>query len=323
MSYSKKKMLWFGTLIMIVLATLGLFHGTPSASAASVLVLCDGQTFDGYTSRPFQLKAKTTVNLDPNVQKVIRNCTFRNSAMPAIAIWSAKNVLIEGNTFENIRTHQAGVGVHAISLPCRVPCAIDNVVIRNNTFRWIGADGIQIGEEARFITNVRIEGNRFEGNEDVGENAIDIKGVDGPISVIRNTFEGFRPCLSPKTKPPGTQDCSGDANGAALVIHSSSSGAPHNVTVMDNDFYDNSRGIQVSTGAKNITVAMNRISNSLAVGLLVNKAHSIAITNNTFRDNPIQLLIQYTPQAGGSCTMSGNVFAGTGTSTEIKQSTCK
>lgn len=323
MIYSKRKMIRFGTLIIVVLAALGLFHGTSGASAAGVLVLCDGQTFDGYTSRPFQLKAKTAVNLDPNVQKVIRNCTFRNSALPAIAIWSAKNVLIEGNTFENIRTHQAGVGVHAISLPCRVPCAIDNVVIRNNTFRWIGADGIQVGEEARFITNVRIEGNHFEGNEDVGENAIDIKGVDGPIYVLKNTIKGFRPCLSPKTNPRGTQDCSGDANGAGLIIHTGSSGAPHNVTVMDNDFYDNRRGLEVSKDAKNITVTTNRISNSLDVGLLVNKAHSIGITNNTFRDNPVQLLIQYTPQAGGSCTLGGNVFYGSGTSVELKQSTCK
>ena len=118
-------------------------------------------------------------------------------------------MLIEGNTFENIRSHQPGVGVHAINVACRVPCAIDNLVIRNNTFRSIGADGIQLGKESRTISNVWIEGNQFEGSEDVGENAIDIKGVNGPIYVKGNSMHGIAPVKSPKSKPPGTQDCSG------------------------------------------------------------------------------------------------------------------
>ena len=68
-----------------------------------------------------------------------------NASEPAIVIQSAQNVLIEGNTFENIRSNIAGKGVHAINIPCRVPCSIDTIIIRNNHFSLIGADGIQLG----------------------------------------------------------------------------------------------------------------------------------------------------------------------------------
>src|SRR5581483_11126528 len=263
-------------LVTLLLVTVGIISFSVIAppvagSTTSVLVLCDGKVLDGYTIRPVVLKEG--VALDPTVQKVIRNCTFKNAALPAIAIWSAKNVLIEGNTFENIRSHQAGIGVHAINIPCRVPCAIDNVVIRNNTFRSIGADGIQLGEESRTIANVWIEGNQFEGSEDVGENAIDIKGVNGPIYVRDNLMHGFRPCQSPKSNPPGTQDCTG-SNGTAMVIHTGTSGAPNNVTVENNDFYDSTRGLEVSTGSSNIIIRGNRIYNNLSLGLLVNQAFS-------------------------------------------------
>jgi hypothetical protein len=124
----------------------------PIIFAPQVEILCEGEVYDGYTKTLFVFK--TEQDNDPTIQKVIRNCTFRNSGKAPIAFNGAQNVLIEGNTFENIRTNIPGVDAHAIDIRCSDPCNIDNVVIRNNSFKNIGADGIQVGEKQRKIKNV-------------------------------------------------------------------------------------------------------------------------------------------------------------------------
>lgn len=289
-----------------------------SVRTGRVEILCDNQVFDGYTTKPFVLDSET--DQDPTIQKVIRNCTFRNSSQPAVVLRDARNVLIEGNTFENIRTHIPGDGVHAINIPCRLPCAIDTVVIRNNTFADIGADGIQLGEEGRFIGQVVIENNVFTGSDEVGENAVDVKGVDGPIYVLDNTIQGFRPCESPKSG--GQQDCSGSA-GAGMVIHSgSSSGIPVNVTVRQNRFLDNTLGLVVSRRASHIIVRDNVFSRNLGTGLLVARTTSIQVLNNVLEDNPRQIYIYRTPLPNGVCVLSGNTFRGNGTPLTLEQSVC-
>ena len=121
------------------------------------MVLCENKVFDGYTNKPFVLKS--TQDKDPNIQKVIRNCTFKNSNLPGVVIQDAQNVLIEHSTFENIRTHQPGKGVFGVSLICKKGCKIDNITIRNSSFKWIGADGIQMGVKSNTISNVRVEGS--------------------------------------------------------------------------------------------------------------------------------------------------------------------
>lgn len=283
------------------------------AATDEPLILCDGETFDGYTKPLFKLQSP--VHKNPNVKKIIRNCTFRNSTEPPIRIWDAQNVLIEGNTFENIRTHVAGKGVHAINVSCRGDCSIDRIVIRHNVFRFIGADGIQLGEAGRAIRRVKIVKNTFIGSEDVGENGVDIKGVEGPIIVTHNKMHGFRPCR-------GTQDCSGSP-GEAMVIHeASTSGSASNVKVKNNDFFDSIFGLTVTDGSTNILVKGNRFSGNQDIGMLVDQAFSVRIVANVFSNNPTQLRIQDTPLPGGSCTRPGNTFIGAGENVVLRNSTC-
>ncbi|HZQ07188.1 MAG TPA: right-handed parallel beta-helix repeat-containing protein, partial [Anaerolineae bacterium] len=216
--------------------------------------------------------------------------------------------------------HKPGVGVFAISLFCSKGCKIDNITIRNNSFKYIGADGIQMGVSGRAISNVRVQGNYFEGNDAVGENGVDIKGVVGPIIVSGNTFKGFRPCESPKRG--GQQDCTG-SNGPGMVIHTGTSGMPYNVTVTDNDFINNVLGLVVSAGAHNIIVRGNRFTSNADTGLLVAGAYSIQADTNTFTNNPTQLRFQNTPQLGGYCTAIGNIFAGIGEKLVLVNSQCQ
>ncbi|MBI4788050.1 MAG: right-handed parallel beta-helix repeat-containing protein [Chloroflexi bacterium] len=278
----------------------------------SARVLCDGKVYDGYTTRLFQLDGG--VDADASVQKVIRNCTFRNSKQVPIVITNAKNVLIEGNTFDSIRTHVAGDGVHAINITG--PGAggiVDGVIIRNNSFRDIGADGIQLGQNTRGIKNVYIEDNEFVGGADVGENAIDVKGADGPIYITGNKVHGFRPCESPKTNPPGNQDCSG-SNGPGITVHDGGANKTpaYNVTLENNDIYDNTIGLVVATGAKNIVVRGNRVNNNLKQGIEMHDVYSVSVTGNTLSSNPTHIDVSNTPQSGGSCTISNNTFIGGG-----------
>ncbi len=296
---------------------------TATSATATVRVLCDGQVYDGYTARLFQLDSAT--DQDPTIQKVIRNCVFRNSNIPAIVINNAKNVLIEGSTFENIRTNTPGDGVHAINITGpRGDGVVDNITIRNNTFKWIGADGIQLGQNTRAITNVHIQNNEFVAREGVGENAVDVKGAEGPIYIAGNTMHGFRPCVSPKTNPPGTQDCTG-SNGPAITIHEGGiiGTSASNVMVENNDLYDNTFGLSITAGAKNITVRGNHIHDNLTAGIMVDGVDSISITDNTFTNNPIQIKLLSSPQSGGFCAVHQNTFVGSGKQVVQKNSVCE
>ncbi len=275
----------------------------PPPPTGKVKILCENKVYDGYTKKLFVLE--TAEDQDPNIQKVIRNCTFRNGSEPALVVRSARNVLVEGSTFENIRSNQPGVGVHAINIPCRAPCVIDNVIIRNNHFNMIGADGIQLGEEDRNISNVRIENNTFVGREGTGENGVDVKGVNGPISIVGNVIHGFRPCLSPKQG--GTQDCSGSI-GAGMVVHDGTpSGRANNVTVEGNEFYDNTDGIHV-TKSDNIVVKNNSFHDNLEYGLLASEVNKLTISGNTFANNGINMDIQKSTD----CSATSNSFSGSG-----------
>lgn len=248
----------------------------PIIRSNPAIVLCNNQVFDGYTRSPFILQSEQDKN--PGVQKIIRNCTFRNSTEPGVVINDAQNVLIEGSTFENIRTGIPGVGVHGINIRCRGTCNIDNILIRNNQFREIGADGIQIGEDQRYIKNVTIENNTFEGSEATGENGIDIKGTEGPIFVRGNNMRGFRPCEA-------GQDCSG-SNGPAIVVHSgSSSGRATNVIIENNRFHNNKYGLTIRE-ANRVTVRNNEIFDNLVAGMMIGDANYVTTLNNQFWGNP-------------------------------------
>ena len=305
----------FSYLVPIALILSLLFTSAQAAQPipGEILVLCDGETFDGYTKPVFKLNSP--IHRNPDVKKIIRNCTFRNSTESPITIWDAQNVLIEDNTFENIRTKVAGKGVHAINISCRRDCSIDRIVIRRNVFRFIGADGIQLGEGGRAIRRIKIVKNEFIGGQDIGENGVDIKGVEGPIVVARNKMYGFRPCRD-------GQDCSGSPGEAMVVHEASSSGSASNVKIKNNDFSDSIFGLTVTDGSSNILVKGNRISGNQEIGMLVDDAFSVRIVANAFSNNPTQLQIQNTPLPGGSCARPGNTFTGGDEDVVLKNSTC-
>jgi len=262
----------------------------PLISVPPSVILCNGKVYDGFTERLFVLK--TSQDKNPNLRKVIRNCIFRNSTKRPITINDAQNVIIDGNTFENIRTNQPGVDVHAIDILCMDPCNINNVIINNNTFNNIGADGIQLGEGSRNIRNVIIQNNIFQGNEATGENGIDIKGVAGPIYILGNSLHGFRPCESPTSNPPGNQDCSG-SGGQAMIIHAGDrSGSPSNIVLEGNRFYDSVSGLVIIENARNIVIRDNDIFDNLSVGLHINRASNVTIEGNRFSNNPENMIVK-------------------------------
>jgi hypothetical protein len=280
-------------------------------STGSTVVLCDGQVYDGFTKPAFVL-GKQARDTDPNITKVIRNCTFRNSAVPGIVVRSARNVVIEGSTFQNIRTHIPGVGVHAISIPGSD--VVDDVVIRGNSFASIGADGIQIGDSGDGARNLVITKNTFAGASGVGENAVDVKASSGAIVISYNTWHGFRPCLSPKKG--GDQDCSG-STGAGVVIHDGKSpGTSRDISVLSNRMYDNIVGLVVSD-ALDVLVRGNTISLNKSAGVLVDATHGISILANIFEDNPTQLKVR----SSSPCSVGGNDLSGS-TTLVLTQSGC-
>lgn len=283
-----------------------------TAQASSVKVLCDGKTYTG-TAAVHVFVLQDSVAQDATIQKVIRNCTFKDAPDTPVVLQNTRNVLIENSTFENIRTHQAGVGAFGIGVTCKPTgsCHVDNVTVRSSTFRFIGADGIQMGVNDHFISNIHIENNYFEGAADVGENGIDIKGVDGPITVSGNTFTGFRPC------DPG-QDCSG-STGPGMTVHTGSSGAPNNVTIDNNDFINNTIGLSVSNANKSIVITNNRFTSNLTRGLQVFTTYQVSVINNTFDKNPVSAQIEDTPTSGGTCFVGGN----SGSAFVYKNSNCK
>ena len=107
---------------------------------------------------------------------VIRNYVFRNSKEAAVVIRNAKNVLLQANTFQDLRTRVAGNGVGAINIACPLGCAIENITIRNNTFKAIGGGRDPVrAEHAEHPAGAHPE-QRGCGGADVRENALDVKG---------------------------------------------------------------------------------------------------------------------------------------------------
>lgn len=248
-------------------------------------IYCENKTYTGF-SDPVVVIGKQAVDQDPNVVKVIRGCTFKDAASgtnrPAVNLVSGKNILIENSTFENIRSNVPDLGRFAIGMGGDT--AISDIVIRNNSFKYIGADGLQPGTQGPNIRNVLIEGNEFVGRDDVGENGVDIKGVYGPITIKNNSFHGFRPCESSKTKTPGTQDCTGSP-GEGIVIHIGSSGyPPENITLENNKIWDNIYGLSVS-GGNNITIRNNNFYSNIKFGLLITGGQVNPLSGNTYTNN--------------------------------------
>ncbi|PLW66548.1 hypothetical protein C0039_20850, partial [Pseudohalioglobus lutimaris] len=179
-----------------------------------------------------------------------RNNRFQHSSNAGIKIQCAKRIEITGNVFDNLRSRKSGLDLHAITSEI----SAEDILISGNTFRDIGADGIQL---AGAVGKTSITSNIFEvrrpyvyrdekGKVDsrnpqrfgnVGENAIDIKSGPGPILIEKNRMSGFRPGV-------GGQDVSG-SNGVAIVLHKRAS----NITVRKNNFADNVDHLRIVTGS--------------------------------------------------------------------------
>jgi len=263
----------------------------PPPPPGNVKVLCDGQSFSNWGSIAPITIGDNPDDTNPDIQKIIRNCTFVNpvgvaSYQAAVRIKQGNNILIENSRFENIRTLIPDDGVFAISMGGANP--IDNVVIRGNFFKDIGADAIQPGPNGPEIRNIKIENNEFVGSEEVGENAVDIKGVYGPIYVTNNKMHGFRPCQSSKTNPPGTQDCTG-SNGPAIVIHTGSTGfVPTDIYVTGNDIYDSTIGFNMSNG-NHVLFQNNLVYDNLEYGVNYSGG-DLTLSGNTYTNNPTNCL---------------------------------
>ncbi|HEY6130630.1 MAG TPA: right-handed parallel beta-helix repeat-containing protein, partial [Halioglobus sp.] len=229
----------------------------------------------------------------------IINSRFQHSSYQGINLQCGKRILVAGNIFDNMRARVAGTDVHAIVLSDQT----EDVFIGLNTFRDIGADGIQLGRGSN-NRNVNIVDNTFEvirpyvyrdlngqptadtqrfGN--VGENGIDIKAGPGPINVTGNTIRGFRPAAS-------GQDVSGSM-GVGLVIQQMSSG----INVSKNRFIDSNfhmrivgDGAPTSLPNRDVDVTNNIFdevpaytgSGQVPTGLDVVNVTGVRVYNNVF-----------------------------------------
>jgi len=239
---------------------------------------------------------------------IIRNSTFRNSKGGILAKYT-QHILIDNCYFVNIRSGTTGVDANAIGVPGWIG---DDITIRNSRFEDIGSDGIHLGSHDDKIGQIVIENNEFfiSGQRSpVGENGIDIKGVQGPIHISGNVFHGFR-------KTVEGQDASG-ANGEALNLISiyPNGGAPaKNVIIEQNLFYDNRIHLWISRGSHDILVknnifrdAYNGADHGLGLGVHVHDATDVQILHNTFFNNAKH--VRSADLLTTSVTLKNNIFA--------------
>lgn len=271
-------------------------YGSGSVPALSTylktgyLMVYDGHVFTPTTDSS-GLRMDGGFWADASVQKVVKNCTFTGyrDKQPLVPK-NCQNVLIYGCTFDDDRTNTAGVGLHAINAD--PSGTVDDITVAGCRFLRIGADGIQWGGgTTRTNYEWLVEYNDFIGPGDVvasayyGENAMDIKGVEGPISILNNVIRGYRPCLSPKVG--GTQDCSG-SQGTGVVVHrGSGSGQAKNVTITGNLFENNSSssGLTIGDDSTSIDVGTNTWRNNTAYDLLFQSGASGSVANTQDTDS--------------------------------------
>lgn len=227
--------------------------------------------------------------------------TFQHSSDDGIILNCARDVRISNNKFWNLRSRKIGVDKHAVLSTL----VATRVVISNNQFIDIGADGVQL--QGADVRNIDINSNTFsvvhpyryrdtKGNVpsssttrfgSVGENAIDIKAGPGPISIIGNKIHGFRPGIKSK------QDSSGGM-GVGIIFHQKNK----QVIVRRNHFYDNVIHMNVGSPANgavishnvfgNVTRADSRIYGSntqIPKNLLLKGARNIDLYNNVFHND--------------------------------------
>ena len=230
-------------------------------------------------------------------QIVFRNNRFQHGKEIGINVQCGRDILIEDNIFDNLRSRTVGVSLNAVQLSNTV----ENISITGNTFRDIGGDGLYI---IGSVQDLEISSNTFEvirpysyrdetGKVDsanptrfgnVGSNAIELKSTPGgDIEITGNIIRGFYPAAS-------GQDVKRSL-GIGLQILNDVSG----ITLRKNYFYNNVFHVRIGKGFSSSplperdTMISNNIFGELAqesgadpIALRIWSASGIQVLNNTF-----------------------------------------
>jgi hypothetical protein len=290
-------------------------------AAGSVEYLCDGQTYqnmDVSGSGPiFDLNGQGDYN-DPNVQKVIRNCTFRHIVIGTnwiIRVRAAKNVVIEDSTFDDIHSGMQNAGGVAIIVPGSG--TVDDFMLKDSRFASISSDGVQLGTTGQTVTNVVIDNNEFDyrcpasgafhdgsgvtctPESDLtwlgGENGIDLKSIDGPIAVTNNQVgiqgeerTGWKACHSSDSHVPGTDECTG-SQGVGIETHKGPGSGWHDLTLTGNRVFNSeATNIDVQEGV-NVTVTDNELGGAPQALSVASVTGSCVVGNNVIDDGTVNV----------------------------------
>ena len=292
--YTSKK---YKRVIMILIAFCFLSITTTFHSQA---IIHTDKTFDANSGAG-------TIRIDANNNgSRITNCTFINYKNPIISIIGATDVIIDNCWFIDAPGNTIDRDIHAINIGSEG----HDIIIRNCTFRDIGADGFQCGHSGGNITNITIENNLFEVTKPrTGENGVDLKQTIGPIYVRNNVFKGFRPCE--KDKQLG---CTG-SSGEGLVMHLGT----RNVIIEGNRFTDCVDGIEIENAGttEDVIIRNNIFHDNFENGLNARVGSNLRVYNNTFVNNGVRHVRFQSNNITGA--NKNNLYVGNGTSFENNQ----
>ncbi|XXF78734.1 right-handed parallel beta-helix repeat-containing protein [Myxococcaceae bacterium GXIMD 01537] len=238
---------------------------------------------------------------------VLRGSTLKSGTNGAGAnvAESASDILIEGNTIFDF--DRSGDDSHGVI----VQTTARNVVVRGNDIHHNSGDGVQcIGPEGGAtiagtpFDNLLVEGNLLHDNH---ENGVDIK------TCTRVTLRGNR---------IWGHHVTGTSKGEGVVVHLSA----RDVTVEDNEFFDNGRAISIGgvregpppthvIVRRNLVRDGGRVGTDEGMGIRVGTSIDVAVQHNTLWNLPGVGLDFGRGDSGPSqgLDVRNNVLAGCGT----------
>ncbi|WP_136481259.1 right-handed parallel beta-helix repeat-containing protein [Cognatitamlana onchidii] len=271
-----------------------------TAATHSQAIIHTGKTFDANLGAG-------TIRIDAsNNGSRITNCTFINYKNPIISIIGATDVIIDNCRFIDAPGSTIDRDIHAINIGSEG----HDIIVRNCTFRDIGADGFQCGHSGGNITNITIENNLFEVTKPrTGENGVDLKQTIGPIYIRNNVFKGFRPC-----EKDNQLGCTG-SSGEGLVMHLGTK----NVVIEGNRFTDCIEGIEIENAGdtEDVIIRNNIFHDNLEHGLNARVGFNLRVYNNTFVNNGIRHVRFQSNNITGA--NKNNFYVGNGSSFENNQ----
>ncbi len=280
--------------------------------------LFEGLVFENFMHHVFELGSHQTLEQSNTTQAshiILRQNEFRAGTRTVVEVNNAQNILIENNHFHNIRTgepfydetgEKAGVEAKAINIRYQA----ENIVVQNNRFEDIGADGVHLGSkfwrDGASIQGIQILDNSFWINrphesefDNIGRQAIGIEtGQD--VLISGNKIEGYRPTTPDQDTRAGF--------GIGLNI----AGEVQDFIIEKNIFENNTRHLKITGSsseykgiAQNIEISNNilrqaqRSGTIAGLALTVEDTEQINILHNVFSENDYFLRSQ---------TMQGGVF---------------